>query len=169
MEIRRLDIHNYRGIRQARILLPKHAVLIGDNNTGKTTLLEAMDLVLGPDRLNRFPPIDEHDFFEGRYTAPPDDAAGQDDGNGAEALAQAGDEAEPVEEMARLPEIKIEAVIIDLSEEQQASFGNYAEWWDKNTNEFYVGPNPAGVDAPDIIQALRVTFLGRYDPEEGRL
>lgn len=66
----RLSIKSFRGIKSATVLLPAHGVLIGDNNTGKTTILEALDLVLGPDRLNRQPPIDEHDFFEGRYLAP---------------------------------------------------------------------------------------------------
>ncbi|MBK8908674.1 MAG: AAA family ATPase [Rhodospirillales bacterium] len=65
MKVCRLRIANFRGVKSAIILLPKHAVLIGDNNTGKTALFEALDLVLGPDRLNRQPPIDEHDFFQG--------------------------------------------------------------------------------------------------------
>ncbi|WP_439272821.1 AAA family ATPase [Pseudochrobactrum sp. HB0163] len=62
----RITINNFRGVKSATLLLPQHGVLIGDNNTGKTTILEALDLVLGPDRLNRQPPIDEHDFFRGR-------------------------------------------------------------------------------------------------------
>ena len=36
MRIARLTIENYRGIKKADIFLPKHGVLIGDNNTGKT-------------------------------------------------------------------------------------------------------------------------------------
>ena len=166
MEIRRIDIHNFRGIRRASVFLPRHAVLIGDNNVGKTTLLEAMDLVLGPDRLNRFPPIDEHDFFEGRYTAPPDNDAEQNDDDGVEVAQQADDDAESIQEKEIPPEINIGVVIVNLSEEQQARFGDYAEWWDEHTGEFYVEPDPAGVDAPKIVQALRVTFIGRYDPEE---
>lgn len=71
MQICRLKITNFRGIRSADILIPRHAVLIGDNNTGKTTVLEAIDLALGPDRLNRIPPIDEHDFYHGEYAAGP--------------------------------------------------------------------------------------------------
>ncbi|WP_082091320.1 AAA family ATPase [Paracidovorax citrulli] len=67
MQVARIEIHNFRGIREATLDLVQHAVLLGDNNTGKTTVLEAMDLVLGPDRLNRTPPVDEHDFFLGRY------------------------------------------------------------------------------------------------------
>ena len=63
----RVKVSDFRGVKDATIVLPDHAVLIGDNNTGKTTILESLDLALGPDRLNRTPPIDEHDFFEGRY------------------------------------------------------------------------------------------------------
>ena len=46
MQIRKIDIKNFRGIKNASVLLPKHAVMIGDNNTGKTSVLEAIDLVL---------------------------------------------------------------------------------------------------------------------------
>lgn len=45
--------------------------MVGTNNVGKSTICEALDLVLGPDRLNRFPPIDEHDFYNGFYLTAP--------------------------------------------------------------------------------------------------
>ncbi|MEO7344493.1 MAG: AAA family ATPase, partial [Methylotenera sp.] len=67
MQVARLEINNFRGIQSADIFLTKHSVLLGDNNTGKTTILEALDLVLGPDRLSRGTVIDEHDFFLGKY------------------------------------------------------------------------------------------------------
>jgi putative ATP-dependent endonuclease of OLD family len=41
--------------------------LVGDNNVGKSTILEAIDLTLRPDRLSRMPVIDEHDFYAGEY------------------------------------------------------------------------------------------------------
>jgi len=65
VRVSQIKIEIFRGIKIADLLLPTHGVLIGDNNTGKTTILEAIDLVLGPDRLNRQPPVDEHDFFRG--------------------------------------------------------------------------------------------------------
>lgn len=67
MKISRLKIRNFRGVKSADLLFPDHVVLIGDNNTGKSTILEAIDLVLGPDRLSRRTPIDEHDFYIGKY------------------------------------------------------------------------------------------------------
>ena len=120
----RVTIKNFRGVKSARLILPKHGVLIGDNNTGKTTILEALDLVLGPDRLNRQPPIDEHDFFEGAYlrkaAAPPDDAA--------EAVEDGGEVAPPAEESAaERPKIEIEVTVADLNEEQKGKFGDYIE------------------------------------------
>jgi putative ATP-dependent endonuclease of OLD family len=51
-----VSIENFRGIRCTKLTLPDHAVLIGDNNTGKSSVFEAIDLALGPDRLSRRPP-----------------------------------------------------------------------------------------------------------------
>lgn len=180
MKARRLEIKNFRGIKFATILLPTHAALIGDNNTGKTTLLEALDLVLGPDRINRQPPIDEHDFYLGKYIPTPADPVKGDVGGaveatqaqgavaggaGAEAQAQAQAQAGK-ESDAEPPRIEIEVTITDLTEEQKAKFGDYTEFWDSATDKFYNEPNPAGVDAATITEALRVTFHGWYDREE---
>lgn len=166
MWVARLSIHNYRGIKQAVILLPKHGVLIGDNNTGKTTVLEALDLVLGPSRLNRQPPIDEHDFFRGKYIVEPFVEAANDNPKiSAETLIEenvtlaVGNK----EEQLR---IEIEATIVDLTEEQKGNFGDYVEFWDLATNALYDQPDPAGVDSVHITEALRVTFLGWYNEEE---
>jgi putative ATP-dependent endonuclease of the OLD family len=173
MQISRVNIKNFRGIKSASIILPKHCVLIGDNNTGKTTILEAVDLVLGPDRLNRFPSIDEHDFYEGKYVE--DTPVKQVRHNGEESSAAHNSEgsnvvedSSPSEEKAYAvsPKIEIEVTIIDLTEEQRGRFGNYIEFWDKSTNNFYDEPDPAGVDRGTITEALRVTFIGYYNPEE---
>jgi putative ATP-dependent endonuclease of the OLD family len=170
MRIAHLTIENYRGIRKADILLPKHAVLIGDNNTGKTTVLEALDLVLGPDRLKQQPPIDEHDFFRGKYVAAaaaaspsegPADAAGSapvDEGAPPAAVEPA--------DRAEAPQIAITATVVDLTDEQKAKFGDCVEFWDSSADALYQEPDPAGVDPAHITEALRVTFHGRYDEEE---
>lgn len=46
---------------------------MGPNNVGKSTICEALDLVLGHDRLNKFPPVEEFDFYNGKYVIPGDD------------------------------------------------------------------------------------------------
>ncbi|MER8473630.1 AAA family ATPase [Mesorhizobium sp. M1328] len=151
MHIARLDITNFRGVSAATLYLPKHAVLVGDNNTGKSTILEAIDLVMGPDRLARRPPVDEHDFFQGKYLA-------------EAAEAQPGAEVPPAPTPA--PEITVEVVVIDLSEDQQARFAAYIEWWDTAASKLYDDPNPEGVDAAQIVAALRLSFIGKYDEDE---
>ena len=163
MRVCRLTISNFRGIQSAALLLPKHGVLIGDNNTGKTTIFEALDLVLGVDRLNRQPAVDEHDFYRGKYRLAPPIAPDADTGiEGGNAPATA--EQTPGPDTA--PRIEIEVTVADLNDEQKAQFGDFVEFWDSSTDTFYEGPAPAGVDPAHITEALRVTFHGWYDEEE---
>ena len=112
MKISKLAIKNFRGIKKAELLLPDHVVLIGDNNVGKSTIFESLDLVLGPDRLNRRSIIDEHDFYQGEYQ----ETEGKD-----------------------LPEILIEATITQLNAEQRIRFKDYIEWWDREQNQLLNG------------------------------
>lgn len=140
MRICRLHIERFRGIGEATLFFPDHAVLIGDNNVGKSTILEAIDLVLGPDRLRRTPPIDEHDFYLGDYAW--------------------------TEEEENPKQIEIEAVITGLNEEQERRFSDCLEWWDEEVDELLSEPPVEGVDEESVEAALRVTFIGRYDPEE---
>jgi putative ATP-dependent endonuclease of OLD family len=172
MKASRIKLSNFRGVSAATIFLPNHAVLIGDNNTGKTTILEALDLALSPDRLNRVPPIDEHDFYRGKYRTDHNVEAAAQPGpavNSTRACpaAQAGEEIEagssPSDET---PKIDIEVTITNLNPEQKAKFGDYIEFWDAATNTFYNEPDPTGVDAATIREALRVSFHGWYDSEE---
>jgi len=167
MQISRLKIENFRGIETASIILSKHSVLIGDNNTGKTTILEAIDLVLGPDRLNRTPPIDEHDFYQGKYITHVS-ATEVAEGHAAEDAEDAAvsDDQVACNIAVEAPRIEIEVTIADLTEEQKGRFGDYTEFWATETNTFYVETNPEGIDAASITEALRVTFIGCYDPEE---
>lgn len=163
MRAARIKIKNFRGIEQATLILPNHGVFIGDNNTGKTTILEALDLVLGPDRLNRRPPIDEHDFFRGLYTLSTDMGEDEveiaDDDNPSPLIGEA-------ESTGEVPRIEIEVTVADLTEEQKGTFADYIEFWDSVTTKLYDAPDTAGVDAANITEALRITFHGWYDDEE---
>lgn len=61
MKIALLEIENFRGIKSGKVVFGDHSVLLGPNNSGKTTVVEALALVLGRDRLVRS--LTEHDFF----------------------------------------------------------------------------------------------------------
>ena len=67
VEVRRLKIERFRGVADGSVTFPRRALLVGENNSGKSTVCEALELVLGPERLFRRPVVDEHDFFGGDY------------------------------------------------------------------------------------------------------
>jgi len=60
MHIVRLKIRGFRGVQSADVTLGRHTVLVGPNNSGKTTIIEALALLFGRDRLVRR--LTEHDF-----------------------------------------------------------------------------------------------------------
>lgn len=64
MHIHRLKISGLRGVQKADFTFGKHSVLVGSNNSGKTTIVEALALLLGRDRLVRR--LTEHDFHQSR-------------------------------------------------------------------------------------------------------
>lgn len=138
MKIVQVTVANFRGIARGTVHFDGHSVLVGDNNAGKSTLLEAIDLVLGPERLSRRPVIDEHDFYAGLYLS----AEGQ-----------------PIP-------LSVEVIVADLNEEQLRHFREHLEWWNANAKALLAGPPAEGTDAAGVGPALRVFFRGAYDPEE---
>lgn len=137
MRVRRITIENFRGVSHGVVHLPKHTLLVGDNNVGKSTVCEALDLVLGAERLFRRPIVDEHDFHNGDY---------------------AGGEGNPAV-------IKIEVVLLDLPEEMQRKLYGKTRPWSEVTGDFadIDGVQPADLDMPEIVRALPVVFMGWYD------
>jgi len=138
MKIARLRIQNFRGLKDATLFFDGHVVLVGDNNVGKSTVFEAIDLALGPDRLNRHPKIDEHDFYLGDYLTPPEQPR---------------------------KEVKVEVVVTGLTDEQQNVFGDEIEWWNTTTKALQEAP-VEGIDQPDVFASIRVVFVGYYDPDD---
>lgn len=140
MKVRLLEVENFRGVKSGRIVFRGNTLLVGGNNVGKSTVCEALDLVLGPERLFRRPAVDEHDFFAGNYL----------DAEGAPTL------------------ITIRAVLTDLSEETRRRFGDQLRRWDDEKCVF-IDEESAGVERADgegIAWALPVIFRARYDRAE---
>ena len=138
MRIRRLKLVNFRSVAEGEVDFPGHTVIIGGNSVGKSTLCEALDLLLGPDRLSRSSPIDEHDFFERRYL----------DGDGAPIL------------------IELEVVLTDLTKDVLTKFRIHLEYWNTATDELLDETStPEDVD-DDVVPALRIKFEGAYEIEE---
>ena len=139
MRIRSLELANFRGVAEGKVIFPGHTVIIGGNSVGKSTMCEALDLLLGPDRLSRSSPIDEHDFFERRYL--------DEDG-------------------APIP-IRLEVVLTDLTDDVLTRFRTHREYWNTATSELLdETATPEDVDGDDVVPALRIKFEGTYDVEE---
>lgn len=140
MRVRQLTIENFRGVSAGQVDFASHALLVGGNNIGKSTVCEALDLVLGPERLFRRPVIDEHDFHQGQYLT---------------------EDNKPVE-------ISICALLVDLSDEARRRFQRHLRCWDDTKGQFVdeTGTGPEGTDQAGTVWALPVIFIGRYDPAE---
>jgi putative ATP-dependent endonuclease of the OLD family len=139
MRVRRLTIENFRGVSRGAIDFRGHTLLVGGNNIGKSTICEALELVLGPERLFRRPIIDEHDFHNGRYL--------NDDGSRVE--------------------IRIEAILTDLAEESETKLFSRTRPWSDSRNGFIDvdGASPSDLDGADVCRALPLLFIGWYDRE----
>lgn len=144
MKVVQLSIANFRGIKSADLHFHGHTLLVGPNNVGKSTLCEALDLVLGPDRISRFPPVEEFDFHNADYLQPP---------------AAEGGEPTPIP-------IRIAVVLVDISAEIENRCGQHLEFW--NTVERRVlGPGEAAeANPPVVVSCLRLETLAKYNPEE---
>ena len=112
MKVRRVSISNFRGVRSGSVLLDTRSLLVGGNAVGKSTVCEALDLVLGLERLYRRPVIDEYDFHQALYRG-----------------GEPGGADSP-------PEVRIEVVLTDLSAEAQRRFAGHVRPWSAELNDF---------------------------------
>lgn len=139
MRVARLSIENFRSIAKAELQFTGHTLLIGGNNVGKSTICEALDLVLGPDRLNRTPPVEEFDFRNANY------------------LAVDGETAAP---------LRIEAVLIELTDTIKSLCAANLEFWHKTEKRLLAEGEIAVADNPNVELCLRLVTIARYDIDE---
>ncbi|WP_151449151.1 ATP-dependent nuclease [Lacisediminimonas profundi] len=144
MKVVRLSITNFRSIKNAELLFEGHTLLIGANNVGKSTVCEALDLALGPDRLNRTTSIDEFDFYNAHYL----EKAGQD-----------GEEAKAVP-------LRIEVVLIEPSQAIMSKCGSHTEFWHLGEKRLLNGGEADLAKPPISVPCLRLETVGRYSLEE---
>ncbi len=139
MRVRRLSIENFRGVANAVLHFDGHTLLIGMNNVGKSTVCEAIDLVLGPDRLSTHPPIGEFDFYNSRYLDADDETP---------------------------KPLRIEVILTGLSDELRNSCGSHLEFWHQEQRRLLIEGEVDLIDTPAVEPCLRLETVGKYDPEE---
>jgi len=139
MKIRRLRMKNFRSVANGEILFPGHTAVIGGNSVGKSTMCEALDLCLGPDRLSRSNPVNEHDFYQRRYIS---------------------SDNTPIA-------IELEVVLTDLTADLETRFRAHREYWNTETNSLLdENAEPEDTEPDSVIPAIRIKFEGLYDKEE---
>lgn len=138
MIVSKLGIENFRGIRKANLEFSGHALLIGGNNVGKSTICEALELALSPDRQSRFPVVEEYDFYNAGYL------------NG---------EGQPVP-------ARIEVLLTDVTPTVEKACANYLERWDPARRRILEEGEIDDVDNPEFQWCLRLLTLARYNAEE---
>jgi putative ATP-dependent endonuclease of OLD family len=138
VRVSRVQIKKFRGVSEGRVDFNGNALLVAGNSVGKSTICEALDLVLGPERMFRRPVIDEYDFFRADY--------------------------QPIGEDT--PQIEVEVVLVDLSATAQRRFSNHLRKWSEADRDF-ADQAPNAADAADQNPwCLPLLFVGRFDPSE---
>lgn len=139
MRVTRLVIEHFRGIEKAVLHFEGHTLLVGQNNVGKSTICEALDLALGSERLRRFPVVDEFDFYNAVY------------------LNDEGDKPVPA---------RIEAVLTDLSEELSRRCPTHLEFWHLDDKRILSEGEIDQTNNPRVVPCLRIETIASYDIEE---
>jgi putative ATP-dependent endonuclease of OLD family len=144
LKIVRLTISNFRGIKQAEFHFDGHTLLVGQNNVGKSTICEALDLVLGPDRSSRFPPVEEFDFHNAHYLAAP---------------SKEGDPPTTIP-------IRIEVILVDLSAEIENRCGTHTEYWSTTEKRLLEEGEVDQANPPAVVTCMRLETIAKYSIEE---
>jgi putative ATP-dependent endonuclease of OLD family len=138
MQVSSLKIENFRNIKSAELSFDGHTLLVGQNNVGKSTVFEALELALGPDRQARFPVVEEFDFYNAAYL---------------------DENEEPIP-------IRIEVLLTDVTPTVERTCFNYLERWNPAERRILGTGEIEGVDQAGLVWCLRLLTVARYNKEE---
>lgn len=74
MLLRKVIVENFRGLRAVTVDLDRNTVVLGENNSGKSSFLEAIRVCLARALSRRASPFEDHDYYLDSSTARPGDA-----------------------------------------------------------------------------------------------
>lgn len=138
MQVSRLSITNFRGIKSAHLDFDGHVLLVGRNNVGKSTICEALEIALGPDRQNSSTAVEEFDFYNAVY----------------------------LDENENPVPIRIEVLLTDTTPTVERACWNYLERWDPENRRILEKGEIDQVDNANLVWCLRLLTIARYNKEE---
>lgn len=139
MKVVRLVIERFRGVKNATLYFNGHTLLVGMNNVGKSTICEALDLVLGPDRITKASPVEEYDFYNAEY------------------LAEDGETVIPA---------RVEVVLTELTSEIELTCPNHIELWHTEEQRILEEGEIAQANPPKVVRCLRLETVAQYNRED---
>ncbi len=138
MQVSRLILKNFRCIKEAELDFHGHTLLLGANNVGKSTVCEALELALGPDRQRRFPVVEEYDFYNTAYL---------------------DEQEEPIE-------IRIEILLTNVTPTIRRACNNYLERWNPDDRSTLTRGDIDKVDNAKFDWCIRLLTIARYNKDE---
>ena len=133
MQLTQLDIRNFRGIEELSLPLDDLCVLIGENNAGKSTILDAIRICLTRSLARRGTVFDEYDYHLPSATAEPSGAppikitlrfAEKQENEWADEITQLLDAAEQVDNNG------LRSVTLQVTSAFDTAIGDYATEYD---------------------------------------
>jgi len=159
MILKTFEIENFRGIAKLTLELDRTTVLIGENNSGKTSVLEALHTCMNRGLSRHATPFSEYDFHLATEDAEPADAP-------PIVLTLTFEESQKDEWPDEIAQAFSTAIQILDDDRQQLSFRVTAKY-DKATRDFAVEwsfLDKAGSPLPTAKQAKLVTELQQLAP-----
>ena len=153
MQIASIRIRNFRSLRDIEIPLTRTTVLIGENNSGKSSVLECISLTLGRRWGQRGTGFSEYDLTIDGDIAPGDDSESKDAGWGAAPDANA----EPSVEPARTADAETDEDVREASIELFFTEQTAGEWPEEITSGLFGIIQTHPLTALNSI-TLRVTY-----------
>ncbi len=138
MQLKRVTIRNFRSLRAVDFYPREKNLLVGENNAGKSSLLEALNFCLGGDGQRAAGEVGAYDFFQGKF----------------------------VESDGTPRVVAVEVVIGSLEAESRATFREMLEIWDAEKREVLEVAEAAGrIESDSKEWCVRIRFEARYDSE----
>lgn len=140
MRVAKLEIRNFQGVGSAELIFDDKLIAADPLSMLVSTLYDALDIVLGPDRMGQYPAVEELDFYD------------------VEQLARQGRSPQP---------LLIEVTLIDLTAEIQQACFEHLEFWSPQLHCLVQVPGQPPYTS-SAVRCLRLRMMAAYNPVDAQ-